>query len=92
MSAKINIVGIGDDGLEGLTRHARTAIDAAEVLIGNRSMIDRLSSELTSGAELVIVGGVSTLTEKRYQVTGSAPRGVIARASRSPGGGRRRRG
>lgn len=57
MSAKINIVGIGDDGLEGLTRHARTAIDAAEVLIGNRSMIDRLASELTSGAELVVVSG-----------------------------------
>lgn len=57
MSAKINIVGIGDDGLDGLTRHARTAIDAAEVLIGNRAMIDRLSNELTTAAQFAVVSG-----------------------------------
>ena len=34
MSAKITVVGIGLDGLDGLTPKARQVIDGAEVLAG----------------------------------------------------------
>ena len=34
MSAWLHIVGIGEDGLDGLTPSARTVVEAAEVIIG----------------------------------------------------------
>ena len=34
MSARITVVGIGEDGLDGLTPKARGLIDEAEVLVG----------------------------------------------------------
>ena len=33
-TTKINIVGIGDDGLEGLTTPARQLVQQAELLVG----------------------------------------------------------
>jgi precorrin-6B C5,15-methyltransferase / cobalt-precorrin-6B C5,C15-methyltransferase len=39
---KVHIVGIGDDGLEGLTRPARTLIEDAQVLIGSQAYLDAL--------------------------------------------------
>ena len=54
MSQKIVIVGIADDGLEGLTSTARRYVEQADVLIGPQkslAMVDQLS------AELVVLGG-----------------------------------
>ena len=54
MTAKIHIVGIGDDGLDGLTGHARELVNGAEVLIGNAALFARLPD---SSAQRVTVGG-----------------------------------
>jgi len=53
---RICIVGIGDDGIDGLTRQARSAIEAAETLLGNRSLIESLPQTLNPSAERVVVG------------------------------------
>ena len=42
LSSRIRIVGIGDDGLDGLTTQARQLVDSAEVLIGNASVLERV--------------------------------------------------
>jgi precorrin-6B C5,15-methyltransferase / cobalt-precorrin-6B C5,C15-methyltransferase len=57
LSARINIVGIGDDGLDGLTRQARTVIESAEVILGNRGMIDRISPSIAASAKRVVISG-----------------------------------
>lgn len=75
MSARINIVGIGDDGLDGLTRQARTTIEAAEVIIGTRAMIDRFSANIVPGAKRVIVSG--NLDELLQTVEQQADRRVV---------------
>ncbi len=38
-TSKVEIIGIGDDGLEGLTAAARQTIQQAEILIGNRPLL-----------------------------------------------------
>jgi precorrin-6Y C5,15-methyltransferase (decarboxylating) len=53
-AAKIHIIGIGDDGLEGLTSAARQLIEQAELLIGAEYTLARLP-KLT--AERMLVGG-----------------------------------
>jgi len=64
LSAKINIVGIGDDGLDGLTRQARAVIDSAEVIIGNRGLIDKFAINAIPHAKRVTVGaGLDELVE-----------------------------
>ncbi len=54
MTARIHIVGIGDDGLDGLTPHARQLIDNAAVLIGNRALLDKIPP---SDAQRIEAGG-----------------------------------
>jgi len=51
---KVQIIGIGDDGLEGLTAGARQLADKAEVLIGARQT---LAAAAGSKAEKVEIGG-----------------------------------
>jgi precorrin-6Y C5,15-methyltransferase (decarboxylating) len=51
---KVQIIGIGDDGLEGLTTGARQLADKAEVLIGARQT---LAAAAGSKAEKVEIGG-----------------------------------
>jgi precorrin-6B C5,15-methyltransferase / cobalt-precorrin-6B C5,C15-methyltransferase len=64
MASKINIVGIGDDGLDGLTRQARTVIDSAEVIVGGRGLVDSFASNVVPGAKRVIVsGGLDEMVE-----------------------------
>jgi len=68
LAAKINIVGIGDDGLDGLTRQARNVIDSAEVIVGNRSLIDNFAIHAIPGAKRVVVsGGLDELVETLQQ-------------------------
>jgi len=57
LNARIHIVGIGDDGLDGVTRHARTVLDRAEVIIGNKGLVQRLGDSVAPGARRVIIGG-----------------------------------
>ncbi|TWU30552.1 precorrin-6y C5,15-methyltransferase (decarboxylating) subunit CbiE [Novipirellula artificiosorum] len=53
MTARIQIVGIGDDGLDGLTGQARQLIDQAAVLVGPSALLDKMPN---SEAERVVVG------------------------------------
>lgn len=45
MASKIQIIGIGDDGLEGLTAAARQFVEGAELLIGTRQSLDAAASQ-----------------------------------------------
>lgn len=64
LAAKINIVGIGDDGLDGLTRQARNVIDSADVIVGNRGLIENFGINAIPGAKRVIVSaGLDELVE-----------------------------
>lgn len=53
---RIHIIGIGDDGVDGLTRHARTLIEQAEVLVGPPTLLDKIqigpSERLEIGSDL----------------------------------------
>ena len=51
---KVQIIGIGDDGLEGLTAKARELIDGAELLIGGE---ESLSSVVDTTAERLVFRG-----------------------------------
>ena len=51
---KIQIIGIGDDGLEGLTAAARQLIEQADVLVGARQTLSGIGA---SRAQRVEVGG-----------------------------------
>ena len=63
---KIQIIGIGDDGLEGLTAAARQLIAQAEVLIGARQTLGAVAG---SKAERVEIGGdLDVIVKKLEQV------------------------
>ncbi len=53
---KIHIIGIGDDGLDGVTAHARSLIEGAELLLGAESTLSLVpgkgKSRLAIGADL----------------------------------------
>lgn len=51
--AKVHIVGIGEDGLAGLTESARTILAQAELLIGEKHVLDLIPF---SSADRVVVG------------------------------------
>ncbi len=64
LAPRINIVGIGDDGLDGLTRQARAAIESAEIIAGNRSLLEGLPVDVAPQAERVLIGaGLDELLE-----------------------------
>ena len=44
MSEKITIIGVGDDGLEGLTRQAQETLRKARTVFGPASLLERLAS------------------------------------------------
>lgn len=63
MSQRIHIVGIGDDGIDGLTGQARQLIEAADVLLGSKSLLGKFSQ---LGAQQIVAG--STLEELKRQI------------------------
>ncbi|TWT91261.1 precorrin-6y C5,15-methyltransferase (decarboxylating) subunit CbiE [Stieleria varia] len=67
MNERIHIVGIGDDGLDGLTGHARRLVSEAEVLIGNQAMLDKVTDgdSVDDGVQRIAVDGtLDALTKK----------------------------
>ena len=80
MSAKIHIVGIGDDGLDGLTGHAKSLIDAAEVVIGSTALLSRLP-EPSSQTKLVCDGSLDELRSSIGELNG---RPAVVLASGDP--------
>jgi len=58
-TSKVEIIGIGDDGLDGLTAAARQVVQQAEVLIGARPSLDAVPGKDMAGkAERVEIGVV----------------------------------
>ena len=62
--AKINIIGIGDDGLDGVTDAARRLIGEARLLVGDEPTLRLLPS---STAERVVLGGNLEPVVKRLE-------------------------
>lgn len=79
MAARIYIVGIGDDGMDGLTTHARNLINQTEVLIGPKALLDKTPP---SKAERVAVGG--DLEELKRSIAGVGDRHAVMLASGDP--------
>ncbi|MFV1965210.1 MAG: precorrin-6y C5,15-methyltransferase (decarboxylating) subunit CbiE [Pirellulaceae bacterium] len=52
MANKVHIIGIGDDGVEGLTAAARGIIDDADLVLGGEQAVGALSSESVACCEL----------------------------------------
>lgn len=77
--AKIHIIGIGDDGLDGLTSLARDLIDRAELLIGAESTLARVRA--TSGERLVLG---SNLADAIDRIAASPGKRIVVLASGDP--------
>jgi precorrin-6Y C5,15-methyltransferase (decarboxylating) len=65
---KIQIIGIGDDGLEGLTATARQLIEQADVLVGARQTLSGIGA---SRAQRVEVGGDLDAVVKKIEAAGN---------------------
>jgi precorrin-6Y C5,15-methyltransferase (decarboxylating) len=73
---KIHIIGIGDDGVEGLTSAGRQLLDKAQVLVGSEALLSRLpaskAERLAVGANLdEVVAQLDRLKGKRIVVLAS---------------------
>lgn len=79
MKARIHIVGIGDDGFDGLTGHARQLIGQAEVLIGAPAELDQIAD---STAEKIPVA--ADLNQLKTTIADLADRPTVMLASGDP--------
>ena len=89
MSKRIHIVGIGDDGLEGLTGQARQLIDGAEVLLGPRVLLDKVSSTNATGTNAtcpntICIETKHTLDELKQQILDLPDRPTVLLAGGDP--------
>src|SRR5262245_18611695 len=66
-ASKIHIVGIGDDGLEGLTAAARKLVEQAELIIGGRQSLAAPGGK----AEKVEIGGDLEAIVRKVETAGS---------------------
>ena len=82
LSARIHIVGIGDDGLDGITRQARSVIEIAEVIIGNKGLIQRLGTATAPKATRIVIGG--DLDELQATLSTYANRNIVLLAGGDP--------
>ncbi len=74
-SQRIHIIGIGDDGLEGLTSAARGLIEQADLLVGRDSLLKLMP---TGDAERLSVGGNLDEVVDRLKNIGSRTAVVLA--------------
>ncbi len=80
MANKIHIIGIGDDGLEGVTAQARKLIDEADLLLGTDSTLKLLPK--SAGKLRATIGG--NLDEAVQQVAKAGDKKVVVLASGDP--------
>ena len=78
-AAKVHIVGIGDDGVEGMTAQARRVLEAADVLLGPESCATLLPKVLA--ARLETTANLEELCEK---IEAAGPRQLVVLASGDP--------
>ncbi len=76
---RVQIVGIGDDGLDGMTGQARRLLEEAEVLVGPDSCAGLLPDALRSRLETA-----ANLEELVEQIEAAASRRVVVLASGDP--------
>ena len=62
MATRIHIVGIGDDGMEGLTGHAKSLVAAAEIVVGSKALLDRIPGDV-SAERVTCDGGLNELEQ-----------------------------
>jgi precorrin-6Y C5,15-methyltransferase (decarboxylating) len=77
--SKVHIVGIGEEGLGGLSANARSLVENAEVLIGEKHMLARVPQ---GGARTVVIG--PDLDEAVAQVDRSGEQRVVVLAEGDP--------
>jgi len=80
-SEKVHIIGVGDDGLEGLTAAARQLVAEAQLLLGTRQTLAAVGSA-ASGADRVPVDGA--LERLVQQVSANSQRRVVILTSGDP--------
>ena len=78
-AAKVHIVGIGDDGVEGMTAQARRVLEGADVLLGPESCAPLLPGTLA--ARLETTANLEELCEK---IEAEGTRQVVVLASGDP--------
>lgn len=78
MAARIHIVGMGDDGMDGLTGDARSLVENAEVILGTETMMKRVVSD----AQREIVRG--DLDELRKTIENLPDKKIVLLASGDP--------
>ena len=76
---KVQIVGIGDDGVDGMTAQARRLLEAAEVLLGPESCAGLLPAAIAGRLE--VSSGLDDLVERIERHAGSR---VVVLASGDP--------
>ena len=76
---KVYIVGIGDDGVEGMTAHARRLLESAEVLLGPESCAPVLPTPLAGRLQTA-----SNLEELVERIESAGSRRVVVLASGDP--------
>jgi precorrin-6Y C5,15-methyltransferase (decarboxylating) len=79
LAPRIHIVGIGDDGIDGLTPYARQLIDQAEVLIGPSALLNKMPP---SKAQRIAVGG--DLETLKQAIAGLKDRPAVMLAGGDP--------
>jgi precorrin-6Y C5,15-methyltransferase (decarboxylating) len=79
MDSKIHIIGIGDDGLDGLTTAARKLIAEADLLAGAESTLAKIP---VSRAERLVIGGA--LDDAVERLAKARDRRVVVLASGDP--------
>lgn len=80
MATRIHIVGIGDDGMEGLTGHAKSLVGAAEIVVGSKALLDRIPGDVS--AERVTCDG--GLNELEHCIAELPPKQTVLLASGDP--------
>jgi len=78
-SPKIHIIGIGDDGLDGVTAPARALVEQADLLVGADSTLAKLPA--LKGKRLVVG---SDLDEAVAQMAAAAKQKIVVLASGDP--------
>jgi precorrin-6Y C5,15-methyltransferase (decarboxylating) len=76
---KIHIIGIGDDGLDGITAHARSLIDRADLLLGAESTLALVPSK---GKTRLAIG--TNLQEALDRIHSAKNESVVVLASGDP--------
>ena len=76
---KVHIVGIGDDGVDGMTAQARRLVEAADLLLGPESCAVLLPASLRSRLESA--AGLEDLVER---IEAAGPKRVVVLASGDP--------